>query len=76
MKCQHGSIDPKSNMCRDCFEVFEEDPKMPEIVSIKLFGWDDKGKKYNLSDCISDDTDQSLSDDIEEWRVAEWKFTH
>jgi len=20
--CQHGSIDPKSNMCNDCYEVF------------------------------------------------------
>lgn len=21
-ECQHGSIDPESNMCRDCYEVF------------------------------------------------------
>lgn len=21
--CQHGSIDPKSNMCLDCYEVFK-----------------------------------------------------
>jgi len=77
-KCMHSSIDPKSNMCNDCYEIFEEEEVklMPEIVSLKLYGYDDKNKRYDLSDCISDSTDQSLSEDIEEWREEEWKFLH
>jgi hypothetical protein len=40
----------------------------PEITSIKLLGYDKDGKEYNLSDCISDDCDSYLSQDIETWR--------
>ena len=38
-----------------------------KIVSIKILGYDEDNKEYNLSDCVSDQTDQSLSYDIEEW---------
>ncbi len=41
----------------------------PEITSFKITGYDENGKEYDLSDCLSDDTDQSLSQDIEEWRA-------
>ncbi len=40
----------------------------PEITAIKILGYDYNNKEYNLSDCLTDSTDQSLSDDIEEWR--------
>ncbi len=25
MSCMHNSIDPVSNMCRDCYTIFDED---------------------------------------------------
>lgn len=40
----------------------------PEITSIRILGYDCNNKEYDLSDCISDDTDASLSNDIEDWR--------
>lgn len=40
----------------------------PEIVALKLLGYDDQGNEYDLSDCITDDTDAFLSQYIEEWR--------
>jgi hypothetical protein len=40
----------------------------PKITYIKLLGYDSKNREYELNDCISDDTDQLLSQDIEEWR--------
>lgn len=38
-----------------------------KIVSLKILGYDEDGKEHNLSDCISNVTDQSLSYDIEDW---------
>ena len=38
-----------------------------KIVSIKILGYDENDKEYNLSDCVSNTTDQSLSYDIEDW---------
>lgn len=56
----------------ECAKIAQENVleiKMkPEIVEIAIYGWDNKGKKYDLSGIISDDTDGYLSDDIEEWR--------
>lgn len=43
----------------------------PEITAIKILGYDKNDKEYNLSDCISDTTDDSLSYDIEKWRREE-----
>lgn len=40
----------------------------PEITSLKILGYDKNNKEYDLSDCLSDSTDQLLSEDIEEWR--------
>jgi len=38
-----------------------------EITAIKLTGYDQAGNKVNLSDCISNDADGYLSQDIEEF---------
>jgi hypothetical protein len=37
------------------------------ITAIKILGYDEDGKEHNISDCVSDVTDQSLSYDIEDW---------
>ena len=38
-----------------------------EITAIELIGYDQAGNKVNLSDCISNDADGYLSQDIEEF---------
>ena len=38
------------------------------ITSIKILGYDEHGNEYDLSNVISDETDSSLSQDIEDWR--------
>jgi len=65
MTCNHESIDWKSYppQCRDCYKSFK-----PEIVAIKILGYDSDENEYDLSDIISDDTDSSISQDIEESR--------
>lgn len=42
----------------------------PEIVGLVLLGYDKNDKEYDLSDCISDETDACLSQDIEDWRKS------
>ena len=32
-KCLHGSIDWKSRMCRDCYEIFDEEQKWVEGIT-------------------------------------------
>ena len=39
-----------------------------EITAIKILGYNKNGKCYNLSDILSDSTDELLSQDIEDWR--------
>jgi len=29
--CMHSSIDPRNNMCNDCYTSFDEDPKPEKI---------------------------------------------
>lgn len=38
------------------------------IISIKILGYDEQDNEYDLSNVISDETDSSLSQDIEDWR--------
>ena len=37
------------------------------IISIKILGYDEQGNEYDLSNVISDETDSSLSQDIEKF---------
>ena len=40
---------------------------MKEIKSIKILGYDDDDKEHDLTNVISDETDSSLSQDIEDF---------
>lgn len=41
---------------------------MKEIKSIKILGYDEEDNEYDLTNIISDETDSSLSQDIEDWK--------
>jgi len=69
--CECGHSWNNHNMCCTCERFVKKVKKKKEkITEIKIIGYDKSGKAYNLSKCMTDDTDQSLSQDIANYLSA------